>query len=107
MEPFIERLRNLLQTEFAGSQDELESRPARKVGGFLIWDGFSGHEQIQRQQRVWNVLRQRLNPDDQQRITAILTVTPTEWSAMTGSPAKVQTGLAFEQYKLATGDNNA
>jgi hypothetical protein len=56
---------------------------------------------------VWNVLRQRLNPDDQQRITAILTVTPTEWSAMTGSTAKVQTGLAFEQFKPATGDNNA
>jgi len=63
----------------------LEPRPPRKVGGFLIWDGFSGLEQIERQNRLWGVLRERLSRDDQLRITAILTATPAEWDAMTGT----------------------
>lgn len=82
MEPFIEKLRTLLRSEFVNSQDELEPRPPRKVGGFLIWEGFSGQEQIERQQQVWSVLRKRLSLEDQRRITAILTFTPTEWSAI-------------------------
>ena len=83
MEPFIEKLRGVLHTEFANSRDELEPRPPRKVGGFLIWEGFSGLEQIERQRKVWEVLRERLNQEDQRRITAILTATPAEWAAMT------------------------
>lgn len=119
MEPFIEKLRQVLRTEFAGSQDELEPRASRKVGGFLVWDGFSGLEQIERQHRVWNVLKSRLNLEDQRRITAVLTLrraqvrlpsaTPAEWSAMTekvGIDVKAQTGTASEQFQ-ATGDNYA
>ncbi len=83
MESFINKLRRVLQAEFANSRDELEPRPPHKVGGFLIWDGFSGLEQIERQNRVWNVLKQRLNQEDQRRITAVLTFTPAEWAAMT------------------------
>ena len=84
MEELMNRLRNLLDAEFPEAKVELEqASPAEKVGGFLIWSGFDGMEQIERQQRLADVIRSKLSRDDQIRITAILTVTPDERSVPT------------------------
>ena len=84
MEELMNRLRNLLEAEFPEAKVELEqASPAEKVGGFLIWSGFDGMEQIERQQRLADVIRSKLSRDDQIRITAILTVTPDERSVPT------------------------
>jgi hypothetical protein len=84
MEDLINRLRALLEAEFPNAVVELEqASPAEKVGGFLIWRGFEGMEQIERQQRLSDVIRSNLSRDDQIRITAILTVTPDERSVPT------------------------
>jgi acid stress-induced BolA-like protein IbaG/YrbA len=84
MEELINQLRNLLEAEFPEAKVELErASPAEKVGGLLIWSGFDGMEQIERQQRLADVIRSKLSRDDQIRITAILTVTPDERSVPT------------------------
>ena len=83
MERFIQRLTALLKQNFPGAEIELErARPAPRVGGFLIWDGFERMDQTKRQTHVWQVLRESLSAEDQGRITAILTVTPAEISVM-------------------------
>ena len=109
MESFLDKLKNLLRSEFPGSREDLEWYPPRnrKVGGALIWDGFQGLEPLDRQRRVWTVLREHLSRDDQLRITAVFTFTPAEWSVMTaGTTAKVRTGIGAEQFQTA-GDNYA
>lgn len=81
IEGLMNRLRTILAQEFQGSEPELEiAAPAAKVGGFLIWSGFEGVEQIDRQTQLWDVLRSKLTRPEQLRITAILTLTPDERS---------------------------
>ncbi len=75
MEDLIDRLRDLLSNEFPGAEIELEqARPAEKVGGSLIWSGFEGMEQIDRQQKLAKVIRAALPREDQVLITLILTL---------------------------------
>jgi acid stress-induced BolA-like protein IbaG/YrbA len=78
MEDFLQVVADLLQKHFPGSQLEIERASGDRVGGFLIWGGFSGVEQIERQRAVWKVLRQSLSASDQLRVAAILTLTPEE-----------------------------
>ena len=79
MEDFIQKLTALLLAQFPGAQLDIErATPGTKVGGFLIWPGFEGKEQIDRQTNVWDVLRGKLPREEQLRIAAILTMTPQE-----------------------------
>ena len=83
MEKFMTPLRRMLIQHFPNAEVELEiAEPSERVGGFLIWDGFSGRDHIERQDELWRVLRANLSPDDQSKITAVLTVTPDELYAM-------------------------
>ena len=82
MEPFIQNLTSLLGEKFPGAKVELEKASGTKFGGFLIWDGFEGKEQIDRQTELWDVLRDELPRDQQLRISALLTITPDEAAAM-------------------------
>jgi hypothetical protein len=95
MGPLIERLRSLLQAEFINSRNELETVRPSKVGGFLIWDGFDGLDPLERQNRMWKVLREGLEREDQLKITAIFALTPAEWSARHSSHS-VQTDKSKE-----------
>lgn len=79
MGQFIKQLQDLLEVNFPGSEPHLEQvTPAPRVGGLLIWSDFQGKSQRERQSQVWDVLRGNLDSADQQRITAILTLTPYE-----------------------------
>jgi hypothetical protein len=79
MEELIRRLYELLHAQFANSELTLEQVPGlQRVGGLLAWEGFEGLEQMDRQRHLWQVLRASLPPEDQLRITAILTMTPAE-----------------------------
>lgn len=83
MDEFRTRLKELLEKNFRGSDAHLEqASPAPRIGGFIEWDGFDGLSQRERQSRVWAVLRGNLPVEDQQRITAILTLTPLEQQAI-------------------------
>ena len=80
MEKFIQKLTRLLRKHFPGG--ELDWGPRRdRLAGFLIWSGFVGREQIERQRAVRKVLMAELTPEEQQRVAAILTLTPDEMAA--------------------------
>ena len=81
MEQFIQRIAQVLQQQFPGGEVDLERRGSDRVSGFLIWSGFEGREQIERQHEVWKVLRTQLELVDQLKVAAILTLTPEEMAA--------------------------
>jgi hypothetical protein len=83
MEEFIQQLTEILKEEFPGSNPELKhASPLQKVGGYLIWNGFDGMEQIDRQRRLGAAIRKRLSISEQVKITTILTLTPEEAELM-------------------------
>jgi hypothetical protein len=76
---FKRKLSKLVGGQFPGAKVSLDqAKPAEKVGGMIVWDGFEGMEQVDRQNRLWKVLRANLSRDEQLMITAILTMSPSE-----------------------------
>ena len=85
-----------LRQHFAGARPALEWVPSAisdkkdallweepsRVGGFLIWDGFDGISQHERQHHVWKMMRAELTPELLKRVIAVLTLTPLEEQAM-------------------------
>jgi hypothetical protein len=83
MEEFKATLEESLKQSFPGCDPQLEIvEPMEKIGGVLVWQGFEGLPQHERQARLWAFLRQSLDLLDQMRVTAILTVTPLEMAAL-------------------------
>ena len=83
MEQAVEQVDALLRRKFPNATTELELSPgSSKVTGLLIWDGFEGEEQMDRQDRVWKVIQAHLTPKQRQHVSAIFTVTPTELAVM-------------------------
>lgn len=82
MEDLPERLTDLLKRHFPGAEISLDPTYAPKVGGLVVWQGFDDVEQIVRQHQLWDVIRANLSAEEQLRITAILTMTPTEMAIM-------------------------
>lgn len=79
MDDVAQRIHDALERAFPGAKIELEqASPSSKVGGTLIWDGFENMEQIDRQRRLAEVVRNGLSREDQLRVTAILTFTSAE-----------------------------
>ncbi len=77
------KVRRLLESRFPGSDVKLErATPSSKVVGTLIWAGFTGRDQIERQRAVREVIRGELSVADQLALSAILTITPTELEVM-------------------------
>lgn len=83
MEEMIDSIRNELTRAFPGAETELEYFPdSEKVGGYLIWDGFDGLEQIERQRTLALNLRESMGAQYRTKVTTILTVTPAEVAVM-------------------------
>jgi hypothetical protein len=79
MDALIDRLRQIIEAAFAGADIRLEIvESIMKVGGSVVWEGFSPYEQLERQERLWTALRHSLSDEEQFQVTAILTLTPTE-----------------------------
>jgi hypothetical protein len=75
-------LENHFNGWFPGCRTELEVAPSsQKVGGFVVWDGFAGQSQKQRQAALWSRLRE-LPISEQLQISAIFTVTNDELRSM-------------------------
>lgn len=78
----VQDLTRLLKARFSGAAVKLERvHGGERVGGELIWDGFDGQEQIDRQLAVREVVRQ-LPLDQQLDVSLILTLTPVERTSM-------------------------
>jgi|HubBroStandDraft_5_1064220.scaffolds.fasta_scaffold384909_2 acid stress-induced BolA-like protein IbaG/YrbA len=73
----------LLSRELAGSEVRFDPYPGYgKLHGAIIWDGFAESEQLERQHRVWDVLRPALSEEQRFATGFLLTVTPDEWNAV-------------------------
>jgi len=79
-----QKIRRVLKQEFPKADITID-RPGSKVTGLIVWQGFDGLEQIDRQSHLWKILRSRLSPDEQFKIAAILTMAPVEWPRKTRS----------------------
>ena len=83
MERLINKVESVLKGAFRGATADLEqTKPSDKIGGLLIWDGFSGAEQLSRQQALSKVLREGLSKQELGRLTTILAATPAEAAVM-------------------------
>ena len=79
----IEKLEKVFTATFEGAKFEAHEIPlSEKLGGFLIWEGFVGNSHRERQALLWKCLRTSLDVEDQQRISAIFTVTKMELASM-------------------------
>jgi acid stress-induced BolA-like protein IbaG/YrbA len=76
------KLRTLLEERFPGCAVELESANANRIGGSIVWPGFDGMAQIDRQNLLWSALREGLSEEDSRVLTLIITLSPAEVAAM-------------------------
>ena len=74
-----DKVESLVATSLPGATTELEEIPQlEKLSGFVVWDGFSGKLQRDRQKELWAFLRSGLAPEEERSLSAILTITPAE-----------------------------
>jgi hypothetical protein len=79
MDDLIKKIDEVLRGNLAGATTELELLPPlSKVSGFILWDGFEGNDDMDRQNRVWDLLQTNLTPEERRRVSAIFTLTPHE-----------------------------
>ncbi|HEV8605901.1 MAG TPA: hypothetical protein VGQ99_11070 [Tepidisphaeraceae bacterium] len=83
MDRTLKKVRTILREAFPSAEIAID-RPESdsKIGGVVIWKGFSGKDELSRQLRLWKELRAKLSIDEQAQVTAILTFTPKEHLVM-------------------------
>lgn len=73
-----------LRDNFPGAEIRWEDDSEHsRAGGTLLWEGFQGVPQLERQRRVGAVLRQRLG-ERKQDVGVIFTLTPSELEVVCG-----------------------
>ena len=80
----VERVRGILLEAFPGMQfEKLRVLPGGKVTGSVLWDGFAEMDDVERQDRLRDLLEQRLGADVQ-LVGVLLAYTPRELTSMRG-----------------------
>jgi len=84
MDPLISLLDKVFDREFPGSRHPLGPvlPDSPRISGYLVWDAFQDKSMRERQSAVWKAIDDNVPPQDQRRITAILTFTDLEEQAM-------------------------
>lgn len=78
------KVKEIIEAEFANSIVTLEQLPGGMFVGSIVWDGFEGSDDVDRQQLIRKVLRERLGAESAQ-IGILLTYTSTELAVMTAA----------------------
>jgi hypothetical protein len=74
-----DKVEKALAKEFAGADVELKRlSPGQRVSGTLVWKGFAGKSQIERQTELRDAIDSNLEPAEQVKVSFILTLTPEE-----------------------------
>ena len=77
-----EQVKALLEEHFSGAIADVWQDPySQKVNGHLVWEGFDGQEQLERQQQVASWLRQNLGARST-LVSTILTYSTNEYRVM-------------------------
>ncbi len=82
MEELAEEARRLIEANLDNAQADIAPVSGDKVGGTVLWDGFDGQRQSERQRSVWTLLRSHLSPQQQLGIATLLTFTQNEVEEM-------------------------
>ncbi len=78
----LEQVKILLEERFPSATVDLwQDAYSGKISGHLVWGGFDGEEQLDRQQQVYSWLHQNLGPRTQS-LSAILTYSTQEHQVM-------------------------
>ncbi len=75
---------DILQTAFPGIKVEIDVLPGGRISGRVVWEGFAELDQVDRQNIIWDELRQKLGPEARQ-VGILLTYTPYELEAMSAA----------------------
>ncbi len=76
-----QQVTQILEQAFQGMNVELFEMSSGRLSGTIIWDGFDGQEQGDRQHLVREVLKEALGAQVQE-VSILLAYTPHEMSAM-------------------------
>lgn len=82
MEELAEEIRALIEANLKGAQVDVEPVSEYRVGGTVLWDGFDGQRQSDRQRVLWGLLRTHLNAQQQMGLGTLVTFTPQEIEEM-------------------------
>ena len=78
MGTLTDKVQALLEEHFDEAEVTLDAAAGDRVGGALVWNGFEVESQLQRQERLWELLRERLDSAELLRIGLIMTLTQDE-----------------------------
>ena len=77
------KLKGLLESDFPNCSLHLErASGSGRIGGELVWSGFVGKDQLERQTVLSKLMRDQLSRDEQLKLSTILTFTPEEIEMM-------------------------
>ena len=83
MGQIIQKVNAILAEQFPGLVPMFATRKGvKRITGCVIWSGFAGKAQIDRQTLLWNTINAHLTRDEQLSLGTILTMTPQEVAAM-------------------------
>ncbi len=79
MDKVLQKLKKVLKEEFPSAKLELERNgPSAKIGGLIIWRGFSGKDDVERVERVWRTIRRSMTQAEQEQLTFFFALNPIE-----------------------------
>lgn len=80
---FITKLQSMLNDEFSSAQEIiLEPAPdGERVKGVIISAAFAGTDDADRQDKVWDILEDKLSQSEQRRVLSLIAYTPEEYRA--------------------------
>ena len=77
------KVESLVTANLPGATTAIEVIPqSGKLSGYIVWDGFKGKLQRERQRELWQILRRNLNPQEERSLSAILTLTQAEMQSL-------------------------
>ncbi|MDO8587380.1 MAG: hypothetical protein Q7T82_10095 [Armatimonadota bacterium] len=76
-----QKVMDILRESFPGIELDIDVLPDGRISGSVVWEGFTGLDQVDRQDKLRSVLREKLGADAQQ-VGVLLTYTPDELRAM-------------------------
>ncbi len=75
----VTKLRQLLQENLKGADARIDPpSPTGRIGGTVIWDGFEGMDQLDRQNSIWKIIDDNMDQEERRGILLLLTLTPQE-----------------------------
>ena len=74
----MKRIKKVLANEFSSKEIQLDRTKSGSISGWVISKSFESLSAIDRQNRVWKLLNEHLDPEDRECISSILTMTPQE-----------------------------